>query len=368
MTITHLTSVHNSNDTRIFYKECSTLAKKYNVRLIGKAKNKQTNNGVEIIPFPHFRNRLIRILYAPFLMFYYAIKYKSQIYHIHDPELMITILLLKIFTKAKIVYDIHEDNYTGIINKTYIPTKLAKIVAYLFRFMEKHVVKIVDATVLAESYYKKIYPSGIEILNYQLLDPKLAIERQHPSNEIQLLYTGSVSEERGALLHARIVDYVPNTHITFVGYCPKSVANKIYDSVYNINMITIIGVDEYIDRSAIIDAYASDKWLAGLAIFPSNYKAKEKRLTKFYEYMQAGLPIIASDFPGWKEVIEKSRCGICVNPDNEREISNTLNRLFLQKELFYELSQNGQAQSRQKYNWKNEELKLFKLYEDLLNQ
>lgn len=36
MKICHLTSAHNNNDTRIFYKECVSLAKKYDVYIVAR--------------------------------------------------------------------------------------------------------------------------------------------------------------------------------------------------------------------------------------------------------------------------------------------------------------------------------------------
>jgi glycosyltransferase involved in cell wall biosynthesis len=42
---------------------------------------------------------------------------------------------------------------------------------------------------------------------------------------------------------------------------------------------------------------------------------------KMFEYMAAGLAVIASDFPYWKSIIENSDCGICVNPLDAKAIA-----------------------------------------------
>ena len=42
---------------------------------------------------------------------------------------------------------------------------------------------------------------------------------------------------------------------------------------------------------------------------------------KMFEYMIAGLPIICSDFSLWKEIVEKNRSGICVDPGNLDQVS-----------------------------------------------
>src|SRR5690625_7556260 len=76
----------------------------------------------------------------------------------------------------------------------------------------------------------------------------------------------------------------------------------------------------------IEEMYLSKRWLAGIAIFPPTEHYKKKELTKFFEYMNAGLPIICSDFPVWKQFINKYECGITVDPYNETEIKNALDR------------------------------------------
>ncbi|MCP4149683.1 MAG: glycosyltransferase family 4 protein, partial [bacterium] len=117
--VCHLTSVHPSRDTRILYKECQSLAAAgYDVTLIAKNEKKEENvEGVKINSFPHIKNRILRVLMSPLRMYRIAVKQKANIYHFHDPELLITGLLLRIFTRSKVIYDIHEDYAKNIIDR-----------------------------------------------------------------------------------------------------------------------------------------------------------------------------------------------------------------------------------------------------------
>src|SRR5690625_7060450 len=80
------------------------------------------------------------------------------------------------------------------------------------------------------------------------------------------------------------------------------------------------GIDKFIPLEENDKEYTNEKWLAGLAIFPPTEHYRKKELTKFFEYMNAGLPIISSDFPVWKEFMDTYECGIAVDPNNDDEI------------------------------------------------
>ena len=82
--------------------------------------------------------------------------------------------------------------------------------------------------------------------------------------------------------------------------------------------------------------------------------------------MAAGLPVIASNFPLWKEIVEKNKCGICVNPLNPREIAAAINWVLLNPTDAAEMGKNGSTAVLEKYNWEAESCKLIHFYEQLL--
>ena len=84
---------------------------------------------------------------------------------------------------------------------------------------------------------------------------------------------------------------------------------------------------------------------------------------KMFEYMAAGLPVIASNFPLWESIINKYNCGICVNPYSAIEIKNAINEIIENPEKAKEMGDNGRKIAFDKYNWDNEGEKLVKLYQ-----
>src|SRR5699024_9739423 len=213
-------------------------------------------------------------------------------------------------------------------------------------------------------------PSGICILNYPALNDKLVnhqIDDQPAENKI--LYTGNVSMERGAYIHAQIPNIDPSVSVHFIGKCPSSIAEKMYaEAGEKKEQLMIEGIDQFIEREEIDDKYISRKWLAGIALFPPTQHYKKKELTKFFEYMSAGLPILCSNFPVWKKFMDKYQCGIAVDPYNEEEIKEAIDYLRKHPEEARQMGMNGKKAVVRQLNWQKEEEKLINWYGALLKQ
>ena len=85
-----------------------------------------------------------------------------------------------------------------------------------------------------------------------------------------------------------------------------------------------------------------------------------------FEYMIAELPIIASNFLLWREIVEKNNCGICVNPLDPKEIAEAIEYLIEHPDEARKMGENGRKAVLEKYNWENESKKLLEIYEELL--
>ena len=367
-TVIHITTVHNAFDNRIFYKECIGLVNKgYKVTLIAPHHRKEVVEGVEIEPLKKTRNRFVRFFSNSWRVYSKVSRFAVvDIVHFHDPELILVGLLIKIRKCKNIIYDIHEDYVTAINQKKYIPPLLRNFTAALFcKFEEK--VSTYFSIVLAEKYYSTRFPQGIQILNYP--QKSLFKELAYMENDLtfpNLIYTGNVTEDRGAIVHANIVNYIKDANVTYVGYCNEAIAEKIATATGSSKRIKIIGVNTYIPFNIILDYYKREKWTAGLAIFPPTPHYFRKELTKLFEYMGAGIPVICSDFPAWKELIEKTGSGICVNPDSFREICDAINFLLDNPSEAHKMGEYGRKTILEKLNWENELDKLSALYERII--
>lgn len=363
--VVHITTVHHPYDTRIYYKECISLYKAgYNVTLIAPEIRGFKKDKVNIIPIKKYRNRLLRMFLTTVQAYKKARDIKADYYHIHDPELLPVARILKKDDNV-VIYDIHEDYETSILQKKYIIKPIRKIVALSYRVVERILTRKLELC-LAEKYYKRKYPKGICILNYPILNDKITSLQIEQKQNKNLIYTGNVTIDRGALLHASLPLIDTNVSVHFVGKCDSRLANQMYDIAGSRkNQLFIKGIDRFVPREEIDNQYISHDWLAGLALFPPTDHYRQKELTKFFEYMMAGIPILCSDFPVWKRFVEKYACGIAVNPLNELEIKCALKYLKENPKIARKMGENGRKAVQEKLNWQLEEKKLIKWYSDI---
>jgi len=81
--------------------------------------------------------------------------------------------------------------------------------------------------------------------------------------------------------------------------------------------------------------------------------------------MEAGLPVIASDFALWREIIDKSGCGVCVDPTKPEKISEAIKYLSENPERARKMGSNGRKAVLKEYNWDNESKKFISIYDGL---
>ena len=82
--------------------------------------------------------------------------------------------------------------------------------------------------------------------------------------------------------------------------------------------------------------------------------------------MAAGLPVIASNFPHWRKIIDETKCGITVDPTKPKEIAEAIDTLLENPEMAAKMGQNGSKAAQTTYNWSAENQKLLALYQNLL--
>lgn len=363
--ICHLTSVHDSMDGRIFKKQCCSLAKAgYDVYLVAPNAHSENVDGVKILGVPiKKKGRIYRIFHLTKAVYRKALEINADIYQIHDPELILYAVRLK--KKGKIViYDSHEDFPQQIKSKNYIPALLRNILFYSYSYLEKKILRKMDAVISVSpnivERLSRINPNTYQITNYPIVkevyDPVQTEDRA-------ICFTGQISR---LWMHENIlsaINTLPNLRYVLAGpvnegYLEKLKKHEGWDCINYLGEVKPEKVKEILQHSKI-----------GIALYDYSaelgYNIGTLGNTKLFEYMQAGLPIVCTDFILWKQVVENGGCGICVNPRNVTEISQAIIYLLEHQDQAREMGKKGHELVQGRYNWKTQEKVLYELYRNL---
>jgi glycosyltransferase involved in cell wall biosynthesis len=369
--ICHISSVHFAMDTRIFYRMCMSLKKEYEVDLIAvHPPQTEQINGVNIIPFKRLHNKPFRILFGWLLMFFKAIKRNASIYHIHDPELIPCGLLLRLLGK-KVILDIHENIAEDLFDKPWI--KNQQMVYKIFHFFEKLACKYFYILLAEKSYekrYKKLAKNWSTVLNYCDVDFFEAIEKNRkPQSKLKLFYIGIVLENRGILQIIETVKKLKDEGYQAEFHCVGELYSDLRSKIHSLPYYEELEQQLFFHgRKNLEDGYAlSEEMDIGMCIIWPMSNSVESYPTKLFEYMSIGLPIITSNFPLYREIVEGNGTGICVDPKDTEEMKKAILSIHMDVKKSELMGKNGKKAVKEKYNWKSEELVLIGVYKSLSN-
>ena len=356
-------------DTRIFYRYCLSLQKYYDVCLIACHPRRETVKGIEIFPYPRYKNRIFRVLFSWLLILPKTLKAKAKVYHLHDPELIPLGLILKMVGK-KVIYDIHENIAEDIFDKDWI--KFKKLWYSFYNFFEKPALKRFHIIIAEDSYlnrYKNRAKYLAVIHNYCDLpffeEFKLSTEDRNP---MHLFYIGILLENRGILeiLEAMYLAKQKGQHYHL--HCVAELYTQVSEAITALPFYEEMKPQvTFYGRKNLEDGYQiSKKCGIGLCIIHPMSNSIESYPTKLFEYMAVGLPIVTSHFPLYKSVVENHKCGLTANPNSPQEIYDAMTKISGNLELRKTMEINGRKAVKEKYTWRQEEEKLLKFYDEVI--
>lgn len=364
-----LTSAHPALDVRIFHKEARALAQAgYDVALVAQHNKNETVDGVRIIALPDPGNRFRRMTKGTWEILMLAMKQSAHIYHFHDPELIPVGIILRLF-RNKVIYDVHEDVPSQILDKEWIPKIVRSPIAMIFNIFEKSVSKKIDYVITATPYIKNNFrqENAIDVKNYPTTENLESCKKDYSlvptKSHYSLIYVGGLEKNRGIkeiIDSLKFIDKKYAVKLRLIGgFSDREFERNMKDSI-NRDKIEFVG---WIPHEKIFQNL-SEADVGIVCLHPLKQFIPSLPI-KMFEYMSAGLPIIASDFPLWEEIIKGNKCGSCVNPLEPKEIAKAIEYLIEHPEEAKKMGENGREAVLEKYNWKNESERLLRIYERL---
>ncbi len=362
--VAHLTTCHARDEVRIFHKECQSLASMgYEVHLVvADGKGEAVVQRVHIHDAGEVRGRFQRMLILPWRIWRATRKLKARIYHMHEPELLLIALPLK-WSGARVVYDSHEDVPRAVMSREWVPARLRKLVSVSYEWFEdfiaSHIAAVVGATPHIARRFSRVNPNSVTLNNFPLAREVHSVTLRGGQGRT-VCYIGNISIVRGIFEMINALDGA-DARLILAG--PFENAN-LEEAVRKLPGWSRVDYRGMVSRDDVLTIMAQSR--AGLLLYHPEPNHVDAQPNKMFEYMSAGLPMLASKFPLWEECVTEVGAGVCVDALDPTAIARTMKALLDDSEGSRAMGMRGRQAVLTKYQWVFEEPKLAGLYQQLL--
>lgn len=369
MKILHLTTVHPRRDTRIFYRECISLKKEgYDTYLlVADGLGNEEVEGVHVIDIGKEKSRIKNFFIGYRKIIDQVKQLQPKLVHLHDPELIVVGRKIQKMG-IPVVFDIHENIAVQILDKKYIPKLLRKPISSVYKKVEQYCIKNLHL-IIAEHSYKDVYTARGKSMTIVLNMPDLDHFRPYQTldrggNEI--FYIGGISNERGLDVTLAALKILKNKGVTFFMHYLGPISKE------KLAELDLNGIQDDIKFYGRMDSKKgfeiSKSCAVGLSVLKPIKNYVGSYSTKIFEYMAIGLPVITSNFPLYKNVVEKYDCGFCIEPSSPEDLADSIVKLLHDPKLGQKMGQNGIKAVSEQFNWSFEKSKLANTYTSILKK
>jgi len=273
-------------------------------------------------------------------------------------------ILFKKFLNSKIIYDAHELE-TERNGWSQTKKRIAKI-------LEKYLIYHTDAIIVVSQSISQWYKINYSLKNIHVvynfpckhkqknINKKFNILKEKfniKNDEILFIYQGLLGGGRSINLLLNIFsDINKKKHIVFMGYGPLAKKIKKFSKKFsNIHLHPAVRMKDitYYTQSADV----------GLSLIENTCLSYYLTLAnKVVEYINAGIPVITTDFPEPKKIIENYKCGWTIREDKTL-ITDFLKNISLEN---IKDKTNNASKHKNVFVWENEEKKMIKIYKNLI--
>jgi glycosyltransferase involved in cell wall biosynthesis len=369
-----VTSIHPDFDSRI-WKHAKGLARAgYEVNFIcpWTVESGTTYDGVRFHTFKRATDRVLRSLQIPrrILARLLPLLGQVQLVHFHDIDILPWMTFLSFF--KPVVYDVHENYPEEMMVREWIPKPfrhLLRIGVYWVQLACS--MKIRNVVLVAPSYdagFTSEYFRRIYFRNLATLELMKDVADDYLTRPAAIIFTGSQYQNNGTLLYLEIAALCKQSAPDL----PFYVTDRFASGAFKSRVLELIGKKQLTNVHFLPNVKPHELMpilnRATIAVSPSLRVPQQVKgfHTKLYEYMAAGLPIVASDLPHETELIGRNNCGILARPEEPESFASAILRLVKDRDFAYQLGMNGQSSFANYYSWESELPKLLTFYDHIL--
>ncbi|RJP50885.1 MAG: glycosyltransferase [Anaerolineaceae bacterium] len=371
-----VTSIHPDFDFRVWKYATSLTRAGQEIHLICPWNLEEGSliEGVKMLTFSRVENRFLRIFLVPYrvLKTLLPIIRQVDIIHFHDIDLL---PLMAIVSLVKpVVYDVHENYADEMLVRNWIPRFLRWPLYWYVRFIQIIFPLILRNIVLVVPYQDHEFNNNrlnkIQIMNFASLRLLEDFKDNYMKRDSQILFSGSHYEENGSMLLLDITEEMKRRCVKAQVVATDRFSSRRYREQFEAEIkrrdLTNIRIVHCVpsDRIMSILNEATVAVLTDLRV----PKAIKGIPTRLFEYMAAGLPVVASDLEILVDIISDKQCGLLARPEDPGMFVDAIEKLVNEKDFAYSLGLNGQNAFRRNFSWESQIPDLLKFYAGIITQ
>lgn len=320
--IVHVTTVHPPTEPRILYRECWTLSHNPNYRVMLAAPNAtMVIPGVEGISLPlPSSNRIFRVLQSNTSLIKLLNKFDAKIWHIHDPELLLTAIPYAFFSKRKFIWDAHEDYLLQFRSKrgkrSYYPGFLRIFLYLVLKLVLKLAsVSMSGVVVATESISYSYKNSRISVIrNLPNLEPYYSLRPEFGKNTF--LFLGALDSSSMFNTVVQAGASIQNFKLIVAGNCNLNTKQAVIEKLGS--RVDFLG---YLNLEQMTNAILSASY--GFVTYEKREQEIDAFPTKLGELLASGLPIVSSP-NSFLSTLNLSNFGVVSNDFSEHSIKEAI--------------------------------------------
>jgi glycosyltransferase involved in cell wall biosynthesis len=268
-----------------------------------------------------------------------------------------------------VIYDVHESYPAQIKCKPWIPSALRTPIAKLADVFELLFSRFMSVVIVAGKDIEARFDGTAKILlrieNFPIIDKSEYIDSKSEKDVFTFVNFGGVWSARTTGEQVESLGFLSEDQNIRLVLGGRIVQDELYESIQRSPGWPKVEYVGLVDRETMVRHLNNAS--AAMVLYSDHPNHQSIRSNRVYEAMAAGLPVIVSDFPEWREFIAKHKCGIAVNPEDTNAIADAFRKLASNPEESREMGLRGQRAVLEIYNWNSEAKKLISLYEEIIS-